>query len=242
MVRGHVRRTGGYAGGGAVRRSLPPALAALVGIGLVVAAAGGMFSSTPKAARPASSTQVAALQSAAQAMEQAASFDYSVVIQTGKGSTSVHGTFEAPDREEMYLSAPGVTATEVLFAGSQVWLMTPGGTWAQQSAATATATVGKPTTFFSALASVENVNVVPNQGVFGQRLQFTLPASAAASLLQGTGSSTSAGIQGTATLSSGLLDGLTFTIDNAGTPVTIDVSYSAVGSAAPVQLPAGATA
>src|SRR5665213_3839330 len=69
---------------------------------------------------------------------------------------------------------------------------------------------------------------------------FRLSPTAAARIVQGTGTGAGSPLTGTAVVRNGHLAGLTLRSTSGGSPFTMSIAYSAVGTTTPISVPPGA--
>lgn len=103
-------------------------LAAALGLLAVSGAActSGSATSAPSHSTPPVPPPV---RTAVESMQRAPNFAFAATVTSPSGTTHLNGTFQAPDREDLNLQAPGGKTSEVLFVGTKAYQKDASGTW-----------------------------------------------------------------------------------------------------------------
>jgi len=211
----------------------PRAAGAFMASAVVLALAGCGSSSPPsRASTPSTGASVrdlSTLEAAATTMEGVPGYRFTATVVVATETTRVVGVFQAPDRVQETIDAPGATPVEVVFTGSLAFVRQAGGKWFRPTTPLSPAQ-SDPRAAFGALSGAQDVTYVAGW------YQFKLSASAAAQLLQAGNGPVGSGT-GRAHLSGSGIDGLELNLVRAGRVADISLEYSDVGSAPPVTQP-----
>lgn len=230
---------------GAARWRLSPARGlTVVGLAALVLATGacgsGAATSAPVAGQSTAAVSPAttALRSAAHTLAGAADFTFASTVTVGPSSSQVAGQFQAPDI--VHLTVRGATpgTTEVLFVRSKSYVRATDGTW--QNRLTPSAGSADPRSTFDVVDTATSVAAVASATPGDTTFTFRLSPTAAARIVQGTGAGAGSSLTGTAVVRNGHLAGLTLRSTSGGSPLTVSIAYSAVGTTPPIPVPPGA--
>jgi len=170
-------------------------------------------------------------------MAKAQNFTLGGTVTTAGSITRLSGQFQAPAVVMLHVAAPAGAPVDVLFVGSKSYVKASDGTW-QRKITTGTGGAD-PRAAFTVFD--EATAVTAAKGIDGQvTYRFTLPASAAAKIIQGASTGSAANLSGSAVVTSGLITDLMIKSVATGKVFSADLSYSAVGTSPPVVLPPGA--
>ena len=197
----------------------------------------GSSATTTTTTSAAGASSLAEMKVAAHAMSKAQNFTLAGTVTTAGSSTPLSGQFQAPDVVALQITGALGVPINVLFVGSKSYVKSSTGAW--QRKITSGSGTSDPRAAFAVLDQATGVTAV--QGADGQvTYRFTLPASAAAKIVQGASTGSGANLSGSAVVTSGLITDLMIKSVATGKVFSADLNYSAVGTSPPVVLPPGA--
>ena len=212
----------------------------MVGLAALVLSTGACGSSgatsTPVAEQSTAAVSPAttALRSAAHTLARAADFTFASTVAVGPSSSQLAGQFQAPNVVHLTVRSASSVTTEVLFVGPKSFVRATDGTW--QNRLTASPGSADPRSTFGVVDTATSVSEVASATPGDTTFTFRLSPGAAARIVQGTGSP----LTGTAVVHNGRLASLTLRSTSGGSPFTVSIAYSAVGTTTPIALPPGA--
>jgi len=213
----------------------------LAGLVLATGACGSTAAtSTPLAGQSTATVSPAttALRSAAHTLAGAADFAFASTVTVGPSSSQLAGQFQAPDIVHLTVRGASPGTTEVLFVGSKSYVRATDGTW--QHRLTTSSGSADPRSTFGVVDTATSVAEVASATPGDTTFTFRLSPTAAARVVQGTGTEAGSPLTGTAVVRNGRLAGLTLRSTSGRSPLTVSISYSAVGTTAPIAVPPGA--
>lgn len=231
-------------------RGTTPFLRTLVACSLsaaaVTAAACGASSASPATVPPTASSSNGArtspaanqLRAAAHAMAQASNFTLAGTIVTAGTTTSLAGQFQLPDVVSLAVTPSTGTPVDVLFVGRKSFVKASDGTWTNRL--TGGSGSADPRVAFSVFDQATEVAATAGGGGGGlTTYRFTLPASAAAKIVQGVQAGSTGVLSGVAVVASGHITDLTIRSVTVNSGFSAEVRYSAVGTSPAIALPPG---
>ncbi len=202
----------------------------------VSACGGGSSATTTTTTSAAGASSLAELKVAAQAMSKAQNFTFAGTVTTAGSSTPLSGQFQAPDVVALQLTTGLGVPINVLFVGSKSYVKSSTGAW--QRKVTSGSGTSDPRAAFAVLDQATGVTAV--KGADGQvTYQFTLPASAAAKIVQGISTGPKKSLSGTVVVKSGLISDLAIKSGDQGKAINAEISYSAIGTSPSIAIPTG---
>lgn len=216
----------------------------MVGLAALVLSTGACGSSgatsTPVAEQSTAAVSPAttALRSAAHTLARAADFTFASTVAVGPSSSQLAGQFQAPNVVHLTVRSASSVTTEVLFVGPKSFVRATDGTW--QNRLTASPGSADPRSTFGVVDTATSVSEVASATPGDTTFTFRLSPSTAARIVQGTGTVAGSPLTGTAVVRNGRLAGLTLRSTSGGSPFTVSIAYSAVGTTTPIALPPGA--
>ena len=216
----------------------------MVGLAALAVATGacgsGAATSAPVAEQSTAAVSPAttALRSAAHTLAGAPDFTFASTVTVGPSSSQVAGQFQMPDIVHLTVRGASPGTTEVLFVGSKSFVRATDGTW--QNRLTPSAGSADPRSTFGVVDTATSVTQVTSATPGDTTFTFRLSPAAAARIVQGTGTVAGSPLTGTAVVRNGRLAGLTLRSTSGGSPFTVSIAYSAVGTTTPISLPPGA--
>jgi hypothetical protein len=229
-------------------RGTTPFLRTLVACSLaaaaVTAAACGASSASPATVPPTALSSNGArtspaanqLRAAAHAMAQAPNFTLAGTIVTAGTTTSLAGQFQLPDVVSLSVTPSTGTPVDVLFVGRKSFVKASDGTWTNRL--TGGSGSADPRVAFSVFDRATEVAATADGGGL-TTYRFTLPASAAAKIVQGVQAGSTGVLSGVAVVASGHITDLTIRSVTVNSGFSAEVRYSAVGTSPAIALPPG---
>jgi hypothetical protein len=227
-------------------RSSPGRLAVVAGLATVALASGACGSGAASSGTPspkASQTAVAAspaaaeLRSAAHALAGATSFTFASTVTVGASSSQLSGQFQAPDLVHLTVKGASTGTTEVLFVGTKSFVRAKDGTW--QSKLSTSSASADPRSTFAVVDTATSVTAGPSTTPGATTYGFRLTPAAAARIVTGARTRAGSTLTGTAAVRNGVLANLTLHSPSGGSPFTVSIDYSAVGTTPAIPLPPG---
>ena len=196
----------------------------------------GSSATTTTTTSAAGASSLAEMKVAAHAMSKAQNFTLAGTVTTAGSSTPLSGQFQAPDVVALQITGALGVPINVLFVGSKSYVKSSTGAW--QRKITSGSGTSDPRAAFAVLDQATGVTAV--QGADGQvTYRFTLPASAAAKIVQGVSTGPEKSLSGTVVVKSGLITDLAIKSGDQGKDINAEISYSAIGTSPPIAIPTG---